>query len=175
MELKQIHEDILIDVDADKMWSVLSQYGDVSQFHAGVAESYKEPGSDNTASLGCERVCNIIDLGLHITLKERILEFVEGRSYKYEVYEWKNFPIRKMFFGFTIYPQSDHQTALAINIEYKAKPAILTPILAGKMRRLARNVLLGYKHFTETGERRVPIKSLIKRYKSMPNIEVTYG
>jgi len=80
-----------------------------------------------------------------------------------------------MLFGFTIYPQSSHQTASAINIKYNARPAILTPLLAGKMRRLARNVLPGYKHFTETGERRVPIKSLIKRYKTMPNIEVTYG
>ena len=82
MKLKQIHEEISINVSAEKMWSVLSQYGDVSNFHAGVAESYKVEGSTNTAALGCERVCNIVDLGLHITLKERIIDYVEGQSYK---------------------------------------------------------------------------------------------
>jgi len=175
MKLKQINEEILINVSAEKMWSVLSQYGDVSNFHAGVAESYKVAGSTNTAALGCERVCNIVDLGLHITLKERIIDYVEGQSYKYEVYEWKNFPLRAMFFGFRIIPQASNQTSLIINIDYKAKPAILTPLMAGKMRRLARDVLLGYKHFSETGVKRVPIKALKKQYKSPKDLEAQYG
>lgn len=37
------------------------------------------------------------------------------------------------------------------------------------MRKLARDVLLGYKHFTETGEKRVPLKALNLRYsKAVP-------
>jgi hypothetical protein len=157
------------------VWEILSQYGDVSGFHAGVVESHREEGNENAASLGCERVCNIVDMGLKITLKERIVDFVEGRSYRYDVYEWKNFPIRKMTFGFTILGGEPPCTTLAIDIDYEARPAFLTPLMAGKMRRLARNVLLGYKHYTETGERRVPIKALKARYKKMERLEAQYG
>ena len=172
---KQIHSEISIRTSPEKMWEVLSQYGDVSTFHAGVVESYKIAGSDEKASLGCERVCNIVDMGLPITLKERIVEYDEGRSYQYEVFEWKNFPIRKMVFGFTILGNTPTHTILAIDIEYLAKPAILTPLMVWKMRRLARDVLLGYKHYTETGEKRVSIKTLRSQYRSNEGIEAQYS
>ncbi len=175
MKLKKIHQEMHIQVTQERMWSILSQYGDVSRFHAGVVKSYKVDGSDNKASPGCERVCEIVDLGLNITLKERIVDFVEGESYRYEVYEWKNFPIRKMLFGFRIVHSTPSYTVLGIDIEYKAKPAFLTPLMAGKMRKLARDVLLGYKHYAETGEQRVPIRVLKAKYKSLPYAEVQYG
>lgn len=175
MKLKTIHEEMRIEVGAERMWEVISQYGDVSRFHAGVVESHKLQGSDNQASIGCERVCNIVDMGLHIQLKERIVDYVEGESYKYEVYEWKNFPIRKMLFGFKILQSNARHTVLGIEIEYKSKPALLTPLMAGKMHKLARDVLLGYKHYAETGEIRVPIKVLKARYKNLPREEVQYG
>lgn len=175
MKLKNIYQQMQIQVTPEQMWEILSQYGDVSRFHGGVVESHKEAGSDNKASLGCERVCNIVDLGLHITLKERIVNYVEGESYQYEVYEWKNFPIRKMLFGFKILSTDKAGTVLAIDIDYKAKPAFLTPLMAGKMRRLAGDVLLGYKHYAETGEMRVPVKELKTRYKTWVQAEVQYG
>lgn len=175
MKLKKIHQEIQIQVERGEMWTVLSQYGDVSNFHAGVVKSYKVEGSENKAALGCERVCKIVDLGLHITLKERIVDFVDGESYKYEVYEWKNFPIQKMLFGFRILRSMPSHTVLGIDIEYKAKPALLTPLMAGKMRKLARDVLLGYKHYAETGETRVSIKELKAKYKTLPYAEVQYG
>jgi hypothetical protein len=175
MKLKQIHQEMQIQVTREQMWAVLSQYGDVSRFHGGVVESHKEAGSENKAALGCERVCNIVDLGLHITLKERIVNYVEGESYQYEVYEWKNFPIQKMLFGFRILGTDKAGIVLALDIDYKAKPAFLTSLMAGKMRKLASDVLLGYKHFAETGEKRVSIKELKTRYKTRLQAEVQYG
>jgi len=169
MKLKKIHEEIHVNTNPEKMWEVLSQYGDVSKFHAGVMESHNIEGSDNQASLGCERVCNIVDMGLRIQLLERIVEYEEGYSYKYEVYKWKNFPIRTMLFGFAILSGGHASTRLSLDIEYRAKPAILTPLLAGKMRKLARDVLLGYKHYAETGEKRVPIRQLKKKYRDSNN------
>jgi len=164
MDLKKIHNELRINTTAENMWQVLSMYGDVSQFHAGVLRSYKEKGSENIASLGSERICHIVDLGLKITLKERITEYEEGRYYKYEVYEWKNFPIQKMFFAFTIIHSNQDYTILELDIEYKAKPAFLTPFMAGKMKRLTPDILLGYKHYAETGVKKVPIKKLNKNY-----------
>jgi len=165
MKLKNIHQEIPVNVTAEEMWKVLSHYGDVSSFHAGVEESYHVDGSINEAGMGCERVCNIIDMGLHIQLKERITELEEGKGYRYEVYEWKNFPIQKMFFGFSILQDEQAKTWLRIDIDYRANPALLTPLMAWKMKKLAFDVLLGYKHHTETGEKKVPIKLLRKKYK----------
>lgn len=164
--LKNIHQEIKIDADAHQTWAALSKYGDVSKFHAGVMKSYPETGNDNQASLGCERICEIKDMGLHITLKERIIDYKEGDSYKYEVYEWKNFPLRQMFFTFKIIHATQTRTILALDIDYKAKPAFLTPIMAGKMNRLAKSILLGYKHYVETHEMRAPINQLKSKYKS---------
>jgi len=175
MQPKHIHAEIEVRTTPQRMWDTLSKYGDVSTFHAGVVESHKVDGSENKAALGCERVCNIVDMGLAITLKEHIVNLEEGRSYQYEVYEWKNFPIQKMLFGFTILGGTSDHTTLAIDIEYKAKPAFLTPFMAGKMRRLARDVLLGYKHFIETGEKRIPIKEIKKRYRNTGQLEAQYG
>jgi len=164
MKLKKIHNELLIKTTPEKMWQVLSRYGDISQFHAGVEKSYKQDGSENNASMGSERVCHIVDLGLKITLKERITEFDEGRYYRYEVYEWKNFPVQKLFFAFTILGSNHTHTTLGIDIEYKAKPAFLTPLMAGKMKKLTRDILLGYKHYAETGQEKVSIKELKKKY-----------
>lgn len=66
-------------------------------------------------------VHDVVDTGLRITLKERIVDYIEGRSYTYAVYEWKNFPIRKMTFGFTILNGSPSETTLAIDIAYIAQ------------------------------------------------------
>ncbi len=165
MKLKKIHEEMAIKASPERLWEVVSQFGNVSEFHAGVFSSVRQPGSENTASLGCERICNIVDMGLPITLKERVVDYVEGRSYQFEVYECRNFPVKEMLFGFTLKDATATHTTLAIDIAYKTKPALLTPLMSGKMKSLARDVLLGYKHYTETGEKRVPIKQLKQRYK----------
>jgi hypothetical protein len=165
MKPKKIHEEIPIKASPESMWEVVSQFGNVSDFHAGVVSSVRQPGSENKASVGCERICNIVDMGLPITLKERVVDYVEGESYQFEVYECRNFPVKEMLFRFTLKDTTPTHTTLAIDIAYKAKPALLTPLMAGKMKSLARDVLLGYKHYAETGEKRVPIKQLKQRYK----------
>ena len=166
MKLKKIHEEMVIKTFPERLWEVVSQFGNVGEFHAGVVSSLRQPGSENQASVGCERICNIVDMGLSITLKERVVDYVEGRSYQFEVYECRNFPVKEMLFRFTLKDATPKHTTLAIDIAYKARPALLTPLMSGKMKSLARDVLLGYKHYAETGEKRVPIKQLKRRYKS---------
>jgi len=165
MNLKNIYEEMPVDVTAEQMWQVLSVYGDVSGFHSGVKQSYKVEGSANKACIGGERVCNIVDMGLKIQLKERIIDYQEGIGYQYEVYEWKNFPLRKMLFKFSIRENISGGVLLRLDIDYKAKPAILTSIVAWKMRILIHDVLLGYKHYAQTGEKNVPLSTLRRKYK----------
>lgn len=167
MKLKNIHEEMPVNVTPEQMWQVLSRYGDISNFHAGVVESHSLDGNINEAKIGCERECNIVDMGLKIQLKERIVNYQEGVGYQYDVFEWKNFPLRKMLFGFAISEDVQGKTRLRIDIDYKAKPAFLTPLMAWKMRVLVHDVLLGYKHFAETGEKRTPLKLLRSQYRQL--------
>lgn len=172
MLLKNINEELPINVSTSEMWRVLSQYGDVSKFHAGVKESITVEGSTSTVEMGGERICNIVDMGLKIQLKERITHLDEGKSYRYEVYEWKNFPLSQMFFKFSIRESEEGFSLLRLDIDYLAKPKALTPLMAWKMRALTHDILLGYKHHTETGEFNIPIKQLRNRYRLVsPNYQ----
>ncbi|MEN8175321.1 MAG: SRPBCC family protein, partial [Pseudomonadota bacterium] len=175
MKSERVHQAMVIDTPPHRLWEILARYGDVSSFHGGVVRSSSEPGSKAQASPGCERVCHIMDMGLNITLKERIVDYEEGKSYAYDVYEWRNFPIRQMRFGFSIENPESTRCVLHIDIEFKARPALLTPLLIPKMRKLAHDVLLGYKHYAETGEQRAPIARLRKTYGRHDHLEVQYG
>jgi len=167
MKLKTVSSEINISATREKVWEVLSQYGNVSSFHGGVNKSYPEQGSEDKASLGGERICHVVDSGIKITLEERIIEYVEGEYYKYEVYKWKNFPIQKMFFTFRIKSADQGSAILQLDIDYKSKPAFLTWLMQGKTRRLTQNILLGYKHFIETGKRNTSIKELKRKYREV--------
>lgn len=43
------------------------------------------------------------------------------------------------------------------------------------MKKLAHGILLGYKHFAETGEKRVPLKALNQRYSKPLSKEMQFG
>ncbi len=166
MSLTNVHCQMLINASAEDVWSVVCRYGDVAQFHGGVERTTSVNESPIKAQLGADRVCDIHDMGMHIILKEKIIEFKEGESYRYKVYETKNFPVKALFFEFSIQKHNENNTYLRLDIDYKGKPAFITPFLKPKMQKLTRDVLLGYKEHIETGSQNVPIKDLRKKYKS---------
>ena len=155
-----------MNASAEDVWSVVCRYGDVAQFHGGVEKTTNVNESPIKAQLGADRACDIYDMGMHIVLKEKIIEFKEGESYRYEVYETKNFPVQALFFEFSIQKHNENSTYLRLDIDYKGKPVFITPFLKPKMQKLTRDVLLGYKEYIETGSQNVPIKSLRRKYKS---------
>ena len=165
-KMKNVHYEMLINASAKDVWNVVCRYGDVAQFHGGVEKTTSVNDSPIEAQLGADRVCDIHDMGMHIVLKEKIIEFKEGESYRYEVYETKNFPVKALFFEFSIRKQNENNTFLRLDIDYKGKPAFITPLLKPKMQKLTRDVLLGYKEYIETGSQNVPIKDLRRKYKS---------
>ena len=166
MNLTNVHYEMLMNAPAEKVWDVVRRYGDVAQFHAGVEKTTSVNDSPVEAQLGADRVCDIHDMGMHIVLKEKIIDYKEGKSYRYEVYETKNFPVQALFFEFSLRKHDEKSTYLRLDIDYKGKPAFITPFLKPKMQKLTRDVLLGYKEHIETGSQNVPIKELRKKYKS---------
>ncbi len=149
-----------IDAPLEKVWEALSQYGNVSTFHAGVVLSVPKEGSTNKAELGAVRVCDVVDGKRKIQFTERITEFAEGSHYRYEVFEWKNFPLKVMFFGFEVAKSPNGKSILSLTINYRLSPGFMTNLMKWKIRKFEKDILTGYKNHVETGKKNVPIDDL---------------
>jgi Polyketide cyclase / dehydrase and lipid transport len=160
--LTAVKSEIAIDATAGEIWDALTRFGDVSSFHAGVDLSTAGDDFGDEAALGSERTCVVKDGRRVITLHERITEYEEGECYRYEVFDWKNFPLQVMFFGFEIEEKTDGGRSLSLVQNYRLKPGVLTGLMKWKIRQQQRTILLGYKHYVETGENNVPIKDIEK-------------
>ena len=157
IKLTTVTSEIVIEAPRRAIWDALSHYGDVSTFHAGVAKSTHHDGRDNTAALGAERTCLIQDGKREVTLVEKITDFSEGEYYRYEVFDWKNLPLRAMFFAFEIVERGGNEHLLRLSQHYRLKPGFLSRPMKFKIREQQRGILLGYKHYIETGEKNVPV------------------
>ncbi len=162
VKLTEVTTIINISASSEKVWEVLSHFGDVSTFHSGVEKSVSNHGSPNVAGLGVERTCDILDGKREVVLKEKITEYEEGSHYRYEVFEWKNFPLKIMFFGFKVSKIANSQSELSLTINYRLKPGFMTNLMKWKIKNLEKTVLTGYRHFIETGKKNTPIKVIEK-------------
>lgn len=160
IKLTEVTTSIQVDDSSEKTWNVLSHYGDVSTFHAGVEKSINHEGYGNVASLGAERTCDILDGKREVILKEKIIEYEDGKYYRYEVFEWKNFPLKVMFFAFSVAKIGNNKSKLSLTINYRLKPGFMTNLMKWKIKKLEKDILSGYKNYIETEKKKVPIQDL---------------
>jgi Polyketide cyclase / dehydrase and lipid transport len=163
IKLTETTTEIKVDASPQQIWNALSKYANVSTFHAGVAASVAGKDYQNEASLGAERTCTIYDGSREVTLVEKITEFEEGKFYRYEVFEWKNFPLKAMFFGFSIRQNEKEETFLSLTQNYRLNPGFITGLMKWKIKKQQRTILLGYKYYIETGEKNVPEREILKK------------
>lgn len=167
MKLKTVQYEMVVNVTPQQAWEVLADYGDVASFHPQLESSRSLNGSSSKAALGCDRECVIPNGKKKVVVKEKIYDFVEGQYYTYDVYEWKNFPLNAMHNTFGVKTNREGKTIIYQITDFRLKPAFLTGFMKGKIRSSARDSLLGYKHFMETGERNANIEVLRKKYKNV--------
>ncbi len=167
IKLKTIKYEMVVNVTTQKAWDVLNSYGDIGSFHAGLESSSAINGSPNIAQMDCERICYIPRTkNKKIMVKEKIIDYSEGNYYTYDVYEWENFPLKKMNNTFGVKTNAQGETVIYQVTNFRLKPGFLTGMMKGKLRRGARTTLMGYKRYMETGDKRIDIKELKKQYKS---------
>jgi hypothetical protein len=163
MKLTKLEYEVPVEVSDEKAWEVLARYADVGDFHAVVVQSSSI--GDKVQGIGAERYCELPD---KVEVWERIYEWNEGESYKYDVYKWKKFPLKKMLTTFGVRKKSTSpQVWIYQAVEYRLSPGILTPIMKGKLRGALREGLIAYKHFMETGEPNADSKALLRRYSNV--------
>lgn len=107
MKLTTVQYEMVVNSTPQRAWDVLANFGDVTSFHPQLESSTSLNGSTNKAVLGCDRECVIPDGKRRITVREKIIDFVDGEYYTYDVYFWKNFPLNKSLNAFGVKKSKD--------------------------------------------------------------------
>lgn len=163
-KLEVIENQVMVQNSHQAVWKALSAFGNVSKFHTSIDDSMALNGTKEVAKLGAEREVQIPDGINNIINKERIVTFIDGVYYTYEVYESENFPTKKMQVTYGVRLDEKGRTILFSKTFYKLNNAINTKFLKRKLKRIGMDSLLAYKYYIETGEKNTDIKILRKRY-----------
>lgn len=167
MKLAVVHEEMVVNASPAEAWKVLAdEYINVGDYQHGIYESGGEAGMPETGN-GAGRYCKIKFGKRDILVKEKIVEWQEGeteKEYTYDVYEWKNYPLKKMYNTWGVKLNDKGETVLYNTIYYRLKPRMMTGMVRGQMVGAAINAILGYKHFLETGRKNIPPDELRVAY-----------
>jgi len=163
--LKAVGYELTVDVTPEKAWEVLTMFGNIGEYHTEITKSRPLNGSSLEASLGTERECTIGEGKNPILLSERIIKYKELDYFQYKAFDAKGFPATDFYNTFGIKRDNEGMTVIFVKTDFRLKPAILTHLMAGKLRKNDRLVLLSYKHFMETGEKKTDVKTLKRKYK----------
>ncbi len=163
-KMEVLEHKIVVQNSHEAVWDALVEFGNVSNFHSSFDDSVSLNGTNEQAQLGVEREVQIPDGINNIINKERIITFMDGVYYTYEVYESENFPTKKMHVTYGVRLDEKGRTILFVKTFYKLNNAINTKFLKRKLNRFGTDSLLAYKYYIETGERNTDLKILRKRY-----------
>lgn len=148
-----------VDKTMNEVWDEISgNFINVGEVHKSINESYCESG-DTTEGVGAARFCSIDFSGKEIQIKERITDVQESedrKEFTYEVYESKGFPA-KVFNTWVVRKDEQGKVYLGNVFVLRGKPAMMSKMMMKKIDKLdgLRNAVLGYKHYLETGEKKV--------------------
>lgn len=165
-----LHQEVCINKTIDEVWDEVAG----NFVHSGkIADSINSSrclSGDLTQGLGTERYLNINFQGKNIEVKERIIDFRgsgDNREFTYDVYETKGAPLNiKTYNTWIVRKGMDGKTYLGTVFIFRASLSILNGLLGKNLKKSGslRNGLLCYKHFLETGEKKVAEKKLNQLY-----------
>jgi len=156
-----VEYEAIVNVTPQTAWEVLADYVNVGEFHGGVQSSHII-GSKGQG-VGGDRFCQI---DKKVSVKEKITTWKEGEYYTYEVYEWENFPLKRMYNSFGVKVNGEGKTVIYSTINYRLKNGFFELMAKGKLKKSARDGILWYKDYMETGVKNRNLKELRKKYKS---------
>ena len=163
-KMKFLESKVVVNNTPQEVWKALAAFGNVSTFHSTIDESIVLNDSAEEAMLGAEREIQIPDGINNIINKERIIKFIQGVYYTYDVYESENFPIKKMQVTYGVRLDHHGRTVLFSKTFFKFNNALANGLLKKKLDKANKDSLLAYKNYIENGERNTDIKELRKRY-----------
>lgn len=161
--LKTVSAEITINASKQTVWSIWSKFVNVSDYIAGVPESY---GIGNIKSgLGACRRCDISE---KMQVEERITDWQEHQGYSMEVYRATGVPMDTMKVDFEL-TELAGKTKATVTMHYKMKGLLRFLPLKGLLNQQAKDHLMGLKHHVETGDKVVEqsLKTIRKQYSTV--------
>jgi carbon monoxide dehydrogenase subunit G len=164
MAMSQFNSEIEINAPREKVWAVLADLGAIQNFNPGVKKSYYT--SEAREGVGAARVCEFRPIG---AVEESALDWQEGKSFTLDVRPLEKAPPFKKATARFQLDSVGQKTRVAVDINYTLRFGLLGQLLDAVMFRpqfgkAAPEILLGLKHYVETGEKVDP--SVVKRLKA---------
>ena len=140
---------IKIDASPEKVWGVLADIGNISQWNPGVKAS--NTTSEQSQGDGTLRHC---DLDGNDYVEERMFDWREGEGYKVDIFE-TSMPLKSNIVTFQVTPDGDG-TSVTVNADYVLKFGLigqLMDVLFAKRQAQQGfdDMMTGLKYHVETG------------------------
>jgi len=147
-----IKKSIIINASKEKVWDILSDFGNVQNLSPGIAKSYLT--STTKKGIGATRHCDFTSMGSQV--EEKIVEWEKGKSFKIELYDTKNIPMMKGMNAYFELENYEDGTKLSTTFTYHMKNIVGDLLNGMKMEKMNQKswilFLAGIKHHTETGQ-----------------------
>jgi hypothetical protein len=142
---------IRINATKEQVWAVLADFGGIYRWNPGVRNSFST--SDIKQGTLATRRCELLTGDDY--LDERVLEWVDGESFKVEIYD-TNLPLHKNIVEFSI-ESTDSGAVVTVTPDYTLKYGPVGWLMDRIMVRQLFNsgmedLLSGLKYYVETGE-----------------------
>lgn len=165
-----LHQELEINASVDAVWDeVAGNFVNSVEIAESVIDSRCLSG-DLKKGLGTERLLHFKFDGKEVEAKERIVDYRDAgdiREFTYDVYASKGSPLTvKVYNTWTVRKNGDGKTMLGTAFTFRAKLAFMNSIIGKQLARSGslRTGLLAYKHYLETGEKRVEAAKLNSLY-----------
>lgn len=156
-----ISRSVCIDAPVSTVWRVIADLESIHVWVEPIRRSYCE--GTTTSGLDAVRVCH---LDGHVTVRERIVDWIEGRTF---AYEGQGAPLMKRAVNRWSVEERGTQTLVTTLAEVEIKGGVfgrlLEPIVAPIAKRMGSRSLAGLKYFVERG---VPHKGSARKLLPIP-------
>jgi len=166
MAERKITYQVHIDAPKDEVWTAIADFGNVANSNPGIKTSYLT--SDSTVGVGATRHCDLALYGA--TVEERIVEWIEGESFRIDIYDSTRIPIIESSGGAFQLEEHNGGTLLTGTLHTGLKygpvgSAVYSAVLQKQLAKVWKIFLAGVKRHVETGEvidqdTRVPVDAV---------------
>lgn len=166
-KFRVLYVEVAVDKSVDEVWKeVAGNFMNISDIVKDITVSRSLSG-DSINGLGARRYCKLEFQGKTVELKERIIDYKangDHREFTYEVYESKGFPA-KSYNSWVVRKGKDGKTYLGTVFRFRANFAPVTGLMAKQLEKSGlEGGIWSYKHYLETGEKKVDPKRLERLY-----------
>ncbi len=152
MKKTKIKNTVIINANKDKVWGILSDFGNVQNLSPGISKSYLTSKTKN--GIGATLHCDFTTMGSQV--EEKIIEWNEGKSFKIELYNTKNIPMMKGMNAYFELESHKNGTKLTSIFEYQMNNFIGDLLNNLKIKKMNNKswilFMAGIKYYSETGK-----------------------